>query len=151
MRLVLAAMAGLALSACGPVTQGTWRNTTDVQLSTGGTQRVVYDVIIDGRGWQAGGGCLAPLAHNGNVSQLETANWTCRLTSATGIPLVELLGYTFKSGDELLVKNARFEVIEQDKLKINFALQIRTDPNDPTVGPLVSLDSKPGEGAERVK
>lgn len=149
MRLILPAAACL-LCACGPLTQGTWRNTTDVATPSG-TQRVIYDVVIDGRGWDAGGGCIAPLAHNDKVSQIEKASWTCRLASAAGIPLIELLSYTFKSGDELLVKSARFEVLDQDHLQVQFSLQIRTDPTDLSVGPTIEFQSKAGTGAERVK
>ena len=149
MRLLPAAC--LVLVACGgsPV-PGTWRTTSTV-TSAGGTSTVATDFIITATEWVVGGGCRAPLETKGSVALLSSANWTCSLQSNTGLPFVEVLQYQWQQGDVLLVKNARFEVVAMDKLKIDFALQIRTDPNDPGVGPVVESKSVDGKGAERVR
>jgi hypothetical protein len=144
-------VAAAALCACGSPVMGTWRNTSDV-TTTSGTQRVVYDLVIDGNGWQAGGGCVAPLSYNGLTARLANANWTCNLTSGSGLPYESILGYQWKSGDVMAVSDAKFELLQaSDKLAIDFSLQLRTNPNDPTVGPIIELHSKAGDGADRVK
>jgi hypothetical protein len=154
-RTALATLLLMGCGASGPV--GLWQSTVSVTVESASgpmTSQQTLDIEIDAKGsaavWVVGGGCDTPLTLTATAATLESANWTCPLQSSDGLPLISLSQYTWKSGDVLLVKSASFQTVEANGLTIQFSLQIRTDPNDPTVGPLIDFQTLSGHEAQRV-
>lgn len=134
----------LALVGCGAGSgpmAGTWRMSA---------QSATYDVVLSPAGWDVGGGCIAPLTRANAELQLTTTNWACMLSSGAGLPQTRFSSYAWKTGDVLVVRDARFELLAGDKLHTFFDTQIRTNTLAPDVGPVVMFRSDPGQGLDRV-
>lgn len=98
--------------------------------------------------WRVGGGCEAPLTVSGAKVELTSPRWTCPLTSSDGLPF--LRGYSWKSGDVLRVDRAAFTRSPFDQMTLDFAFQVQTDPQYPTIGSQVEF-TQPDGFATRVK
>jgi hypothetical protein len=156
---VKTALAALLLAGCGPAGPvGVWQSTVTATVDSPSgpmTSQQTLDIELDAQNgaavWIVGGGCEAPLTLTATAATLQSPNWTCPLQSGDGLPLISLSQYTWKSGDVLLVQSASFQTVGANGLSIQFGLQIRTDPNNPTVGPLIEFMTLSGHEAQRLR
>lgn len=149
------------LAACGQPSPlvGTWRYDLDATITTTAgseTKKGAFDLdlvaasVSDLVVWRLGG-CNIPLAVKDLVAEQATPPPLCGVTAGAKMPMLDVIGVTPKSGDQLEVKSARLEVLTDGHLKTHFEYKLYTDLKDARVGPTVIVDTVDGKHGTRAK
>lgn len=157
------ALTAVVLAAgCGPGSPlvGTWRYNLETVIATATgpmTKTVSFDLDLGSTAapdlvvWKIGGGCNVALGVSGKVAELTTAPPLCGMSAGAQIPLIGETGTMVKSGDQLGVNSARFEVLDDGHLSTRFDYKLYTDLRDSRVGPVITVTTLAGKHGTRVK
>lgn len=151
----------LAVAACGPTAPqvGTWRYELEATITTAmgtETKSAAFEVdlaassVSDLVVWRLAG-CNIPLAVKGQVAEQSAPGSLCAVNPGAKMPMLDVVGVTPKSNDQVEVKSARFEVLTDGKLKTRFEYKLFTDLKDARVGPLVLVDTPDGKHGTKAK
>ena len=155
-------LAVVLAGGCGPGSPlvGTWRYDLDTVIPTATgpmTRTVTFDLELGSSAapdlvvWKIGGGCNVALGVTGKVAELAAAPPLCGLSAGAQIPLIGETGTMVKSGDQLGVSAARFEVLDDGRLSTRFDYKLYTDLRDSRVGPAFSVTTVAGKHGTRLK
>lgn len=153
MSRVIAVLVVLVLG-CGSPTVGAWTISTVVTESTGqgSSTRTLTDTLrIEASGWRVGGGCVAPLAFEGETARLTTTAF-CVITDPTEpLFLLGALGRTPNANDRIEVRKATFKVEARDQLRAAVEYRTGADLSDPLSGAVISFETTDGGLLERTR
>ena len=151
------------LCACGPGSPlvGTWRYDLDMKVQTPAgemVKRVTFDLDLGSSAaadlvvWKIGGGCNVALGVAGKIATLSPSPPLCGLSPGAKLSIFEAAGAaTVKADDQLAVKEARFEVLDDGKLSTRFDVKLHTDLKDARTGPQVTLTTSATTHGTRVR
>ncbi len=139
---------------------GTWRYSleTVIHTPTGPMNKaVMFDLDLDSSAsadlvvWRVGGGCNVGLALVGKVASLQSPAALCGVSAGATLPMIADTGTVVKTGDQLGVNAARFELLDDGKLSTRFDYKLYTNLQDARVGPLFVVTTPDGKHGTRVK
>ena len=119
---------------------------TDGQMYTKGDT-----LHIEASGWRVGGGCVAPLAFEGETARLTTTAFCVIADPTEPLFLLGALGRTPNANDRIEVRKATFKVEARDQLRAAVEYRTGADLSDPLSGAVISFETTDGGLLERTR